>query len=99
MKLVVLAGSGCACLRSGVIFTNLPALDAQTRLLTGRYLEYRSREDLTPAARGGRRCGVGRPLEHTLVGPRGACGAGRDGFDEDSGRETAAPGPGVYGPP
>ena len=28
----------------GVIFTNLPALDAQTRLLTGRYLEYRVTE-------------------------------------------------------
>jgi hypothetical protein len=27
-----------------VIFTNLPALDAQTRLLTGRYLEYRVTE-------------------------------------------------------
>jgi hypothetical protein len=28
----------------GVVFTNLPALDAQTRLLTGRYLEYRVTE-------------------------------------------------------
>jgi hypothetical protein len=28
----------------GVIFTNLPALDAQTRLLTGRHLEYRVTE-------------------------------------------------------
>ena len=28
----------------GFIFTNLPALDAQTRLLTGRYLEYRVTE-------------------------------------------------------
>jgi hypothetical protein len=28
----------------GVIFTNLPALDAQTHLLTGRYLEYRVTE-------------------------------------------------------
>ena len=28
----------------GIIFTNLPALDAQTRLLTGRYLEYRVTE-------------------------------------------------------
>jgi hypothetical protein len=28
----------------GVIFTNLPALDAQTRLLAGRYLEYRVTE-------------------------------------------------------
>lgn len=28
----------------GLIFTNLPALDAQTRLLTGRYLEYRVTE-------------------------------------------------------
>ncbi len=28
----------------GAIFTNLPALDAQTRLLTGRYLEYRVTE-------------------------------------------------------
>ena len=28
----------------GMIFTNLPALDAQTRLLTGRYLEYRVTE-------------------------------------------------------
>jgi hypothetical protein len=28
----------------GVLFTNLPALDAQTRLLTGRYLEYRVTE-------------------------------------------------------
>jgi hypothetical protein len=28
----------------GVIFTNLPALDAQTRLLTGKYLEYRVTE-------------------------------------------------------
>jgi hypothetical protein len=27
-----------------VVFTNLPALDAQTRLLTGRYLEYRVTE-------------------------------------------------------
>lgn len=28
----------------GVIFSNLPALDAQTRLMTGRYLEYRVTE-------------------------------------------------------
>ena len=28
----------------GVVFSNLPALDAQTRLLTGRYLEYRVTE-------------------------------------------------------
>lgn len=28
----------------GVLFTNLPALDAQTRLLAGRYLEYRVTE-------------------------------------------------------
>jgi hypothetical protein len=28
----------------GIIFSNLPALDAQTRLLTGRYLEYRVTE-------------------------------------------------------
>jgi hypothetical protein len=28
----------------GFFFTNLPALDAQTRLLTGRYLEYRVTE-------------------------------------------------------
>jgi hypothetical protein len=28
----------------GVVFTNLPALDAQTRLLAGRYLEYRVTE-------------------------------------------------------
>jgi cellulose synthase/poly-beta-1,6-N-acetylglucosamine synthase-like glycosyltransferase len=28
----------------GAIFTNMPALDAQTRLLTGRYLEYRVTE-------------------------------------------------------
>ena len=28
----------------GIIFTNLPALDAQTRLLTGRYLEYKVTE-------------------------------------------------------
>jgi len=28
----------------GIVFTNLPALDAQTRLLTGRYLEYRVTE-------------------------------------------------------
>jgi hypothetical protein len=28
----------------GILFTNLPALDAQTRLLTGRYLEYRVTE-------------------------------------------------------
>lgn len=28
----------------GFVFTNLPALDAQTRLLTGRYLEYRVTE-------------------------------------------------------
>jgi len=28
----------------GVLFTNLPALDAQTRLLTGKYLEYRVTE-------------------------------------------------------
>ena len=28
----------------GIFFTNLPALDAQTRLLTGRYLEYRVTE-------------------------------------------------------
>jgi hypothetical protein len=28
----------------GVFFSNLPALDAQTRLLTGRYLEYRVTE-------------------------------------------------------
>jgi len=28
----------------GMVFTNLPALDAQTRLLTGRYLEYRVTE-------------------------------------------------------
>jgi hypothetical protein len=28
----------------GLVFTNLPALDAQTRLLTGRYLEYRVTE-------------------------------------------------------
>jgi hypothetical protein len=28
----------------GLLFTNLPALDAQTRLLTGRYLEYRVTE-------------------------------------------------------
>jgi hypothetical protein len=28
----------------GVLFSNLPALDAQTRLLTGRYLEYRVTE-------------------------------------------------------
>ena len=28
----------------GIIFTNLPALDAQTRLMTGRYLEYRVTE-------------------------------------------------------
>ncbi|MGD0863010.1 MAG: glycosyltransferase family 2 protein [Candidatus Limnocylindrales bacterium] len=28
----------------GALFTNLPALDAQTRLLTGRYLEYRVTE-------------------------------------------------------
>jgi hypothetical protein len=28
----------------GVVFTNLPALDAQTRLLTGRYLEYKVTE-------------------------------------------------------
>ena len=29
---------------AGIVFTNLPALDAQTRLLTGRYLEYRVTE-------------------------------------------------------
>jgi hypothetical protein len=28
----------------GIVFSNLPALDAQTRLLTGRYLEYRVTE-------------------------------------------------------
>ena len=28
----------------GILFSNLPALDAQTRLLTGRYLEYRVTE-------------------------------------------------------
>ena len=28
----------------GLIFSNLPALDAQTRLMTGRYLEYRVTE-------------------------------------------------------
>jgi hypothetical protein len=28
----------------GIVFVNLPALDAQTRLLTGRYLEYRVTE-------------------------------------------------------
>jgi hypothetical protein len=28
----------------GMILVNLPALDAQTRLLTGRYLEYRVTE-------------------------------------------------------
>jgi hypothetical protein len=28
----------------GVFFSNLPALDAQTRLLTGRYLEYKVTE-------------------------------------------------------
>ncbi len=28
----------------GILFTNLPALDAQTRLMTGRYLEYRVTE-------------------------------------------------------
>ena len=28
----------------GFIFSNLPALDAQTRLLAGRYLEYRVTE-------------------------------------------------------
>ena len=28
----------------GIFFSNLPALDAQTRLLTGRYLEYRVTE-------------------------------------------------------
>ena len=30
----------------GIFFSNLPALDAQTRLLTGRYLEYRVTEKL-----------------------------------------------------
>jgi hypothetical protein len=29
----------------GVIFTNLPALDAQTRLLAGRRLEYKVTEE------------------------------------------------------
>ena len=28
----------------GLIFSNLPALDAQTRLMAGRYLEYRVTE-------------------------------------------------------
>jgi predicted branched-subunit amino acid permease len=28
----------------GIIFTNLPALDAQTRLMTGRHLEYKVTE-------------------------------------------------------
>ena len=28
----------------GIFFSNLPAQDAQTRLLTGRYLEYRVTE-------------------------------------------------------
>ena len=28
----------------GLLFSNLPALDAQTRLMTGRYLEYRVTE-------------------------------------------------------
>ena len=28
----------------GILFSTLPALDAQTRLLTGRYLEYRVTE-------------------------------------------------------
>jgi hypothetical protein len=28
----------------GLVFSNLPALDAQTRLMTGRYLEYRVTE-------------------------------------------------------
>jgi hypothetical protein len=28
----------------GVFFSNLPALDAQTRLMAGRYLEYRVTE-------------------------------------------------------
>ena len=28
----------------GIFFSTLPALDAQTRLLTGRYLEYRVTE-------------------------------------------------------
>ena len=28
----------------GIFFSNLPALDAQTRLLIGRYLEYRVTE-------------------------------------------------------
>ena len=28
----------------GVLFSNLPALEAQTRLMTGRYLEYRVTE-------------------------------------------------------
>ena len=34
--------SGSRCPSSGIFFSILPALDAQTRLLTGRYLEYRS---------------------------------------------------------
>jgi hypothetical protein len=28
----------------GLLLSNLPALDAQTRLMTGRYLEYRVTE-------------------------------------------------------
>jgi hypothetical protein len=28
----------------GLVFSNLPALDAQTRLMAGRYLEYRVTE-------------------------------------------------------
>ena len=36
--------NGSACRSSGIFFSNLPALDAQTRLLTGRYLEYRVTE-------------------------------------------------------
>jgi len=28
----------------GFVFSNLPALEAQTRLMTGRYLEYRVTE-------------------------------------------------------
>ena len=36
--------SGWRCRSSGSIFSNLPALDAQTRLMAGKYLEYRVTE-------------------------------------------------------
>ena len=43
-RFLIVRCSGSGCRSSGILFSNLPALDAQTRLLTGRYLEYRVTE-------------------------------------------------------